>query len=197
MSKRNKRLLLWLLISPARARARVTWRLFGSSAVEVLLTRLNKWETQAVLRDLGATLGHSCDVESGLIIHHSARDFANLRVGSLVHIGKDVFLDLAAPIVIGERATISMRAIILTHTDAGASPLAGRFLPGQYKSVEIGAGAYIGAGAIILPGAAIGERAIVGAGAVVTRDVPAETVVAGSPARVLRSLCPVNMAPLP
>lgn len=49
-------------------------------------------------------------------------------------------------------------------------------------------GASIGSGATLLCGIEVGERAIVGAGSVVTRDVPPGTVVAGNPARVLRSL---------
>lgn len=49
-------------------------------------------------------------------------------------------------------------------------------------------GAAIGSGATILAGVTIGEQAIVGAGSVVTRDVPTRTVVAGNPARVLRTL---------
>ena len=48
-------------------------------------------------------------------------------------------------------------------------------------------GASIGSGATILSNVTIGERAIVGAGAVVTKDVPAGAIVAGNPARVLRS----------
>lgn len=48
--------------------------------------------------------------------------------------------------------------------------------------------ASIGSGATILAGVTIGEEAIVGAGAVVTRDVPPRTVVAGNPARVLRTI---------
>jgi UDP-2-acetamido-3-amino-2,3-dideoxy-glucuronate N-acetyltransferase len=47
-------------------------------------------------------------------------------------------------------------------------------------------GASIGSGATILCGVTIGERAIIGAGSVVTKDVPAEAVVAGNPARILR-----------
>ncbi len=47
-------------------------------------------------------------------------------------------------------------------------------------------GASIGSGATILCGVSIGERAIVGAGSVVTRDVPADAVVAGNPARLMR-----------
>ena len=49
-------------------------------------------------------------------------------------------------------------------------------------------GASIGSGVTILGGVTIGERAIVGAGSVVTRDVPAGTIVAGNPARVLRKV---------
>ncbi len=48
--------------------------------------------------------------------------------------------------------------------------------------------ASVGSGATILAGVTIGEQAIVGAGSVVTRDVPPRTVVAGNPARVLRTL---------
>ena len=49
-------------------------------------------------------------------------------------------------------------------------------------------GASIGSGATILANVTIGENAIVGAGAVVTKDVPPDSIVAGNPARVLRSL---------
>jgi acetyltransferase-like isoleucine patch superfamily enzyme len=49
-------------------------------------------------------------------------------------------------------------------------------------------GASIGSGATILANLVIGENAIVGAGSVVTRDVPANTIVAGNPAKVLRSI---------
>jgi acetyltransferase-like isoleucine patch superfamily enzyme len=49
-------------------------------------------------------------------------------------------------------------------------------------------GASIGSSVTVLCGITIGERAIVGAGSVVTRDVPANTVVAGNPARILKSI---------
>ena len=51
-------------------------------------------------------------------------------------------------------------------------------------------GASIGSGATLLCGITIGENALVGAGSVVTRDVPPDTVVAGNPARTVRSLSP-------
>src|SRR5437868_1298331 len=56
----------------------------------------------------------------------------------------------------------------------------------------IGRGASIGSGATILCNITVGENAIVGAGSVVTRDVPADSVVAGNPAKVMRSLAANN-----
>jgi acetyltransferase-like isoleucine patch superfamily enzyme len=55
------------------------------------------------------------------------------------------------------------------------------------KPVRVEDGADIGVNAVLLPGVTIGTGAIVGAGAVVTRDVPPRTIVAGVPAKVLRS----------
>lgn len=53
-------------------------------------------------------------------------------------------------------------------------------------TITVGDDVWIGAGAILLPGVTVGPRSVVGAGSVVTRDVPADTVVAGVPARVIR-----------
>jgi len=53
-------------------------------------------------------------------------------------------------------------------------------------------GASIGSNATILCGVTVGENSIVGAGSVVTKDVPANTIVAGSPARVLRTISPAQ-----
>lgn len=54
------------------------------------------------------------------------------------------------------------------------------------QPVKIEDGVWIGGGAIILPGVTIGRNAVIGAGAVVTKDIPANAVAVGSPAKVLR-----------
>jgi acetyltransferase-like isoleucine patch superfamily enzyme len=59
---------------------------------------------------------------------------------------------------------------------------------GNIKGPTIRRGARVGGGAILCPGVEIGEEAFVGAGAVVTKDVPARTLVVGNPARVLRDV---------
>ena len=66
-----------------------------------------------------------------------------------------------------------------------------RMIPGggwniYARPVKIEDGAWIGGGAIILPGVTIGRNAVIGAGAVVTKDIPANAVAVGSPARVIR-----------
>jgi acetyltransferase-like isoleucine patch superfamily enzyme len=60
----------------------------------------------------------------------------------------------------------------------------------KVEPTRVKKGASIGSGATILSNVTIGENALVGAGSVVTHDVPANTVVAGNPARVLRSITP-------
>lgn len=58
------------------------------------------------------------------------------------------------------------------------------------KPVRICKNAWVGAGATILPGVTVGENAVVAAAAVVTKDVPANTIIAGNPAKVIRTIPP-------
>lgn len=60
--------------------------------------------------------------------------------------------------------------------------------------VHIGHDVWIGHGAIILPGRSIGIGAVIAAGAIVTKDVPAYTIVAGNPARIIRRRFPEDIA---
>lgn len=84
---------------------------------------------------------------------------------------------------IGDYSVIGGHSALLTH-----DPVKGG-LP-----VSIGSFCYIAYGALILPGVSIGDGCIVGAGAVVTKSAPAGSVVAGNPARVLRSVTPAEQA---
>ena len=59
---------------------------------------------------------------------------------------------------------------------------------GDLRFTNVRKGATIGANATFLPGITIGEKAMVGAGAVVTKDVPANTLVVGNPSRVIKNL---------
>ena len=63
----------------------------------------------------------------------------------------------------------------------------------KVETTQVCKGASIGSGATILSGVTIGENALIGAGSVVTKDVPANAVVAGNPARILRYLIAKEM----
>jgi putative colanic acid biosynthesis acetyltransferase WcaF len=83
------------------------------------------------------------------------------------------------PVMIGEGATVAQGACLCAGTHDFEDPA----MPLVTHPVVIGRGAFLGARAFILPGVTVGERAVIGACSVVTRDVPAGTVVAGNPAR--------------
>jgi hypothetical protein len=103
-----------------------------------------------ILRQFGAHVEHG-NLHGPLVIHNADDDYSNLRIGRRVHLGRDVLLDLTAPLTIEAEATISMRTVILTHEDVGNRPLAEPY-PRKVESTIIGAGAYIGAGG---PGATL------------------------------------------
>jgi len=87
---------------------------------------------------------------------------------------------------VGRGVVIGPNVIIVTH-DSSYHCIQ-QDIPLIRREVIIKRNVYIGAGAIILPGVTIGEYSIVAAGSVVTKDVPPHTVVAGVPARVIKTV---------
>lgn len=175
-----------------------TWKKRLGEPAFRLLYRLNGIE--AINRQLGTTttlvpallelFGAEIHADVGVLhgpitIHNAATDYRNLSIGARVHLGREVFVDLTAPVTIERDATVSMRCMILTHQDVGARPLASRHRR-RVAPTTIGAGSYLGANVTVLAGCDIGEQAVVGAGAVVTRPVPAGETWAGVPARPIR-----------
>ncbi len=98
-----------------------------------------------------------------------------------------VFVRNKGRLVLGDRVSIGPGVIIVLNSGANASKIRSK-MPKKKPVVEIGSDAWIGAGAIVLPSVRIGEGAVVGAGSVVTKDVEPRTVVAGNPARVLKTI---------
>ena len=158
-----------LLISANGARLRWIYFREGIEGIQAELRRMRADHARA-MRLFGATVAADSAIAGPVCIVNSARDFSNLRIDSLTHIGSEVFFDLAAPITVESGATISMRATIVTHLDVGRGPL-GLKRPREVGPVVIREGAFIGAGATILHGVTIGRGAVVGAGIVVDRDV--------------------------
>lgn len=109
----------------------------------------------------------------------------NIRLGKDIFINTGVMLTDLGGIRIDDRVLIGPFAKILS-VNHPTSPKDRRGL--ILQEVHIKENAWIGSGAIILPGVTVGKHAIVSAGAVVTKDVPDNAIVAGVPARVIKTI---------
>ncbi len=123
-----------------------------------------------------------------------------IEIGEFVYIGDDVIVSTRERILIGSRTLIGHGVQIF---DNDSHPLDARdrhedylnLLEGRPRThaipsapIEIGEDCWIGANSIVLKGVKIGSRSVVAAGSVVTADVDDDCVVAGNPARIVRSL---------
>ena len=88
-------------------------------------------------------------------------------------------------ITIGDDTFIAPHVQLITENH-GLSPEKRRYITSL--PIVIGKNVWIGAGAIVLPGVTIGDNAVIGAGSVVTKNVAAKTVVAGNPAKLIKTL---------
>ena len=172
--------------------ARLFAAIYGGEGINVPLMFMPTRLIAPVLRAYGAEIGERVRFRSPVVIHNSANEtsryYQKLTVGDDCFFGRELFLDLQDRVVIENEVTISHRVMILTHTDAGTSPLRDAFIPTSQGPVIIRRGAYVGANVTILQGVEIGESSVVGAGAVVNKSVPAGSVVAGVPARIVKTL---------
>lgn len=87
-------------------------------------------------------------------------------------------------ITIGDNVTFGPRVHVLAH-DASTHVFLGYT---RVANVKVGSNVFIGAHSIVMPGVTIGDNVVIGAGSIVTRDIPANSVAVGSPARVVKSL---------
>lgn len=140
----------------------------------------------------GITIGDRTLVMHGSILH--VYNFRNLphafiRIGADSLIGEMNVLRGQGGITIGERVYTSplVQVLAVNHVfDDPVRPFVEQGITAE--GIVIEDDVWIGAGAIITDGVRVGKGAVVAAGAVVTRDVPAHTVVGGAPARVLRTI---------
>ncbi|MFA6204154.1 MAG: acyltransferase [Gallionella sp.] len=122
----------------------------------------------------GAKIGANCNICAQVLIENDVVIGDNVTVKSGVQLWDGVRIE--DNVFIGPNATFTND--LYPRSKGGY----------QQLQTVIKAGATIGANATILPGLTIGENAMVGAGSVVTKDVPANVVVIGNPARQVRKL---------
>ena len=112
-----------------------------------------------VYRKMGVQIGKDCKFQFGVII-----DYSHYWL-----------------IKIGNNVTLAPNVHILSHDASTKNDL--NFT--KIGLVEIKNNVFVGAGSIILPGVIIGENTIIGAGSVVSKEIPANSVAAGNPCRVI------------
>lgn len=158
----------------------------GFDVANMFIQRVDKHSIQLILRKNGAVIGDGCDIETGQIFHN-CHNYSNLIIGSNCHIGKCCFFDLRDKITISDNAVVSMNVTLITHIDAGKSPLTDIF-PSVSQPINVGFGAYIGANSSILMGVSVGSRSFIAAGSVVIDTVCENILVGGVPAKEIRLL---------
>jgi putative colanic acid biosynthesis acetyltransferase WcaF len=131
-----------------------------------------------LLRHCGAKIGRGSKVLRTAIVRHPWL----FTMGEYSVIADGVNVYNLGPITIGDHTVISQFA----HLCAGTHDYTKTNLPLLRSSITIGSGVWICADAFIGPDVTIGDNVIVAARAVVTRDVPANVIVAGNPAKIIK-----------
>ena len=108
------------------------------------------------------------------------RRIKGMRISKSARVSWRVYLDKASSkgIIIDDESYLASGVTVLAHDYAR---LTGRL------NTRIGKRCFIGVNAIIMPGVTIGDEVIVGAGSVVTKDVPGNCIVAGNPAKIIKT----------
>ena len=156
----------------------------SQDALRVTMKMNNAYHTPDELRSLFAELtGREIDENFRLFPPFTTDCGKNISLGKNVFINSGCRFQDQGGITIEDGALIGHNVVIATLNHDLSPATRGDLFPAP---VHIGRNAWIGAGAVILPGVTIGDGAVVAAGAVVTRDVEANCIVAGVPARFVK-----------
>lgn len=132
----------------------------------------------------GCTIGDDCVIGSFVEIRKGVKigDRVKIQAGAFIPEG----VEIADEVFIGPHVVFTNDLYPRATNPDGTLQTANDW---ELKTTSVKRRASIGANATILCGITIGEEAMIGAGSVVTKDVPAKTIVAGNPARAVRTLC--------
>jgi len=115
----------------------------------------------------------------------------NFKCGEYVWIGEGAIIDASGGLCIGDHTSIGLNVMIWSHTsyltNLGFNNINGSELIERSKTT-IGSGCFIGGPSVIYPGVTIGDRVVVLPMSVVTKDIPSNSIVAGSPAIIKKEL---------
>jgi acetyltransferase-like isoleucine patch superfamily enzyme len=160
---------------------------YGYEAINILFRISPSSNTISILRQFGAKIGKGVRIQAPFMIHNADQVeliYSNLVIGDDCYIGRDCIFDLMDKINIGDRVTISHRAVLNTHTNAGKSPIANKTLVNTSGEIKINDGAYLGSNVTVLESVNIGSQSIIGAKSLVNRDIQDHGIAFGVPCKV-------------
>lgn len=158
----------------------------SQEAIKITTEINSKYHTPEEIRGLFSKLiGKPVDDGFGLFPPFTTDCGKNIELGKRVFINSGCRFQDQGGITIGDNVLIGHNVVIATLNHNIQPEKRANLIPAP---VKIGSGVWIGSGAVILPGVTIGDNAVIGAGAVVTKDVPENTVVAGTPAKVMQTI---------
>jgi acetyltransferase-like isoleucine patch superfamily enzyme len=147
-----------------------------------------------VYGDLHIRIGDDCTMNAvSSFVATSVGQDAVLEIGDKTYLGHRLSISVGSRVRIGSHVLIADNVFIADNPghplDAAKRRVQG-VEPEQIRPISIGDDVWIGHSSKIMPGVTIGDGAVIGAGSIVTKDVAAYTLVAGAPARLVRSIRP-------
>jgi acetyltransferase-like isoleucine patch superfamily enzyme len=133
-------------------------------------------------------LGLGCSLDRGVTLVCSGESLSHpkIYIGASTYINRNTFLDASLSIVIGQACAIGPGCYITDHDHGMRSDLPPLKQPLVSQPTCIGNHVWIGANVTILKGVTIGDGAVIGAGSVVTKDIAANELAVGVPAKVIK-----------
>lgn len=158
----------------------------SQEAIRITMELNNAYHTQEEIVALMSELtGRPVDESFGLFPPFYTDCGKNIRLGKRVFINSGCKFQDQGGITIGDDVLVGHNCVIATLNHVMDPDRRGDMIPAP---VKIGDKVWIGANVTILQGVTVGDGAILAAGAVVNKDVPARTVVAGVPAKIIRTI---------
>ena len=170
----NRHTAVWSLRTQFR---RVLWLLVQVTLFRLSFHTMNRWRA-VLLRVFGAKVGRGCIIRRTVRIEMPW----HLELNDHVCIGDHCILYCLGHVRLGERVSISQ----YSHLCAGTHDYTRQDLPLITEPIEIESDVWIGADVFVGPGVRVGARSVVGARSSVFKDLPADKVCVGSPARPIK-----------